>query len=287
MSKTTEVPPSYEDDDSTKTVAPEFLTIEYLENILKKYNHDSELKVHWMQVGPCSGAFASTLYRVEVLIENKNDEKVERESVIVKVLMASKLAQEILGKAGYNIHEKEMEMFQRIIPKFRAILENVDRNVFPKEISVDAVEEVLVLEDLKLQNFVMSSTKILDMAHIKISLVKLARFHAASMVLMEHDPEIYKNFDVGMFSRKVLTFCNKFSTNMDALTSEVATWEGYENYARKLENLKESMYERSCQNFDNEPGDMKALIHGDFWTNNMLFKYNDDGSLSDAIIVSL
>lgn len=271
---------------------PDFLTSGYFESILRKHNRDDKLKVHSLQVGPCGAAgdaFASTMYRVEVTASQKHLPDLKHGSFIVKMLPTLQLARDKLGSGSYNVHEKEMEFFQNVFPELRRILEtsNECKNIIPKAIAVDRVRGVLILEDLARKHFMMADRKVgLDLNHLKLALSKLAKFHAASMILMGENSEAFKSFDVGMFSRKTSAFHDFFNTNMDALTAEVSGWKGFEAYARKLEMLKENVLENSNKTFDNEAGELKVLVHGDLWLNNIMFTYDKLGSPNDAILVS-
>jgi hypothetical protein len=230
------------------------------------------------------------MFRVEVCASQKNQSEIKHGNVIVKMMPTLKLAIDKLGSGSYNVQEKEMDIFQKVFPEMRKILKSVDedKNIFPKAFAVDRVKDVLVLEDLAEEKFVMADRKIgLSLDQLKISLEKLAKFHAASMVLMENQPGIFDAYDVGMFSRKTSAFHTFFSTNLEALIDEVSSWNGYEKYATKLENLKMNLYENSFKVSDNDEGDLKVLTHGDLWLNNFMFSYDKNGELKDAIMVEL
>lgn len=275
-----------------QSFVPDFMTSEYFEAILRKHNRDAKLKVHSLHVGPCGAAgdaFASTMYRVEVTASQKHLPDLKHGSFIVKMLPTLQLARDKLGSGSYNVHEKEMELFQNVFPEFRRILgtSNEYKNIFPKAIAVDRVRGVLILEDLAKKHFMMADRKVgFDLNHLKLALAKMAKFHAASMILMEENSKAFKSFDVGMFSRKTSAFHDFFNTNMDALTAEVSGWNGFEAYARKLEMLKENVLENSNKTFENEDGELKVLVHGDLWLNNIMFTYDKQGAPNDAILVS-
>lgn len=274
-------------------VVPEFLTSLYFQDILQKYNNDGNLNVISIKAGPCGAAgdaFASTMYRVEVFARQRGESGLKHGKYIVKMMPTLQLAREKLGIGSYNVHEKEMEIFQNVLPEFRKILRFVGeaKNVFPRAIAVDRVRGVLVLEDLSDKKFMMVDRKLgMDLKHIRLSLESLARFHAASIVMMETNRKVFDKFDVGMFSRKTSAFHNFFCGNMDALTAEVSSWKGFEAYAAKLEAMKENFLDKSYKVFDNEPGEMKVLAHGDFWVNNVMFQYDRNGSPRDSIVVQL
>lgn len=272
---------------------PVFLTSFYFEGILQKYNSDEKLKVNSIKIGPCGGvgdAFASTMYRVEIYASQGDESKLKHGTFIVKMLPTLQLARDKLGSGNYNVHEKEMEIFQKVLPEFNKILKSAGdvRSVFPKAIAVDRVRGVLVLEDLAIKKFTMKDRKVgLDLKHIELALGSLARFHAGSMVIIEANPKVFRKFDVGMFSRKTSAFNTLFCGNMEALTAEVSSWNGFETYASKLEALKGNVLENSCKVFDDEHGEIKVLAHGDFWVNNVMFKYDKKGLPREAVIVKI
>lgn len=272
--------------------APSFLKEKYFEAILQQFNGDDSLKVHSISIGPCGAigdAFASTMYRVKICATQAKHEKTRRGSYIVKMLPTLQLARDKLaGIGGYDVHEKEMDIFQNIFPRFSKILRSLakDKNVFPKAIAVDRVRGVIVLEDLADKKFIMADRKVgLDENHLKLALEKLAALHAASMVLIEQKPKLFVKYDVGMFSRKTSAFHDFFCSNMDALTSEVSSWEGFETYAKKLERMKRNLLENSYKVFDNKEGELQVLIHGDLWLNNLMFQYDENGKPKDSILV--
>lgn len=271
--------------------APDFLTSSYFESILRKFIGDDCLKVHSVVVKPFGGvgdAFASTMYRVKVCATQTENGKIRRGSYIVKMLPTLQLARDKLGAGDYNVHEKEMDIFQNIFPRFSRFLKPIgeEKNVFPKAIAVDKVKETLILEDLADKKFIMADRKVgLDENHLKLALQKLAAFHAASMIFMEQKPKLFAKYDVGMFSEKTSAFHDFFLSNMDALTEEVSSWEGFESYSKKLKRLKKSLLSNAARVFDNKEGGMKVLIHGDLWVNNLMFQYDQQGKPTDAILV--
>ncbi|XP_070507079.1 uncharacterized protein [Chironomus tepperi] len=275
----------------TQFRGPEWLSITYLENVLQKFLNNPKLKVKNLTVKPFGSvgdAYASSMYSIDALIKT-DDETLRKGHYILKMMPLSELACAKLGKDNYNVHEKEMDIFQKIFPEFKAVLRTIeeDKNIFPKAIAVDRIRDALILENLSVKGFVMADrTYGLDMKHLKLALEKLARFHAASMYCMDKNPQIFKNYDIGMFSRKTSAFHDFFSSNMDVLIEEVSTWEGYEMYSEKLNKLKNFMYEKAFRCSDNDPNDLKVLVHSDLWTNNLMFKYDKHKSPVDAIIVS-
>lgn len=273
--------------------AESFLTKSYFEDILRKFIRDETLKVHSLKIGPCGAAgdaFASTMYRIKINALQNGAKNIRRGNYIVKMMPTLSLAVEKLGKGSFDVHKKEMEIFQNIFPPLKLILKSIDgdKNIFPEAIAIDRSKGVLILEDLNDKKFLMADRKVgLDLAHLKLGIKKLALMHGSSMVLMQQRPKAFQGFENGMFSRKTPAFSEFISTNLDALAEEVSNWDGMTAYADKLHSLKSNLMENTQKVFDNDEGEIKTLIHGDLWVNNLMFNYNDDGSVKDCIIVSL
>lgn len=116
----------------------------------------------------------------------------------MKALPLHELAKEKLGQ--YNVQTKEMDIYQRIIPQFKQTLKSIkeDGNIFPKAIAIDHQKEVIVLEDLVEKKFVMADRiQQLDNAHTKLTLQKMAKMHAASIVSHSKDATVFNKFDMG------------------------------------------------------------------------------------------
>lgn len=265
---------------------PLWLNKDYLENIMQKYRRDSSVKINSIKIKTCGGngeSFASIMFRVEIVFES-----LEKGSYIVKTLPANDLAIEKLGMGSYDVQNKEMDVYKRILPELKKYLKSIkeDKHVFPKALAIDLNNDVIVLEDLAEKNFVMPDRKKgLDLIHLKMGLNKLAKLHASSLVLAEKDKDIFEKFDVGMISRTTSAFHCFFLSNMDALVQEVSEWPKYEQYAKKLDKMKDVMLEKAFQVFDNNEGELKVFCHGDLWTNNFMYTYDDAGYPTDVILV--
>ena len=188
----------------------------------------------------------------------------------------------------YDVQHKEMDIYLRILPKFKKILKSIneDGNIFPKAIAIDVHKEVIVMEDLLKKDYIMADRILqLDLQHTRLTLQKMAKMHAASIVAHSKDSKIFDKFDTGMFNRKTDAFHCFFNSNMEALVNEVSEWPGYSYYAKKLQKLQLNLCENATKAFDRDEGDLHVFVHGDLWTNNVMFKYNDKNEPIDVILL--
>lgn len=271
---------------------PTWLNELFFQDAMRKYFGDKNLRVKSLKIQSCGGkgdSYASVMYRVGVFYSRgQNSDQVLFKSYVVKTLPELEVAVEKLGSNNFNVQNKEMEIYQRFLPEFRKILESIneDASIFPDVLTVDKALEVIVLEDLAEKKFVMCDRlKGLDLDHILLALRKLARLHAASVIVHDRDPNAFAHIDTGFYTRKTEAFHVMFETLCDALIEESATWEGFEYYANKLKSVRKSLIERAQRTFDCDEGDFHVLNHGDLWTNNLLYAYDEAGKAADAVLL--
>lgn len=268
---------------------PSWLCESYINNVLQKYYGDRSLKVKSLQVKQCGGkgeSYASVMYRIAACITDGSN--VKTQSYIVKTLPVQQIAVEKLGSNSYNVQNKEMRVYESILPEFKAILASVNENpeIFPALVSVDRKLEVIVMEDLAEKNFTIADrTKGLGLEHILLALRKLAQMHAASVILQQKNPNVFENIDTGFFTRKTDSFHVMFETLCDGMIEEVATWEGYEYYSEKLVNVRKNLIKNAQRAFDNDDGDFKVLNHGDLWTTNIMYTFDENQKPTDAMLI--
>jgi thiamine kinase-like enzyme len=271
------------------STSPAWLTADYVESILRKYYDDIKLKVIDFEVGPCCGKgenFIAVMFRVKATFLSGNEQHTQ--SLVLKTLPVDEVVSKAMGTENYDVQSKEIEFFEKVAPEFTKVLDSLDADfeVFPKAFAVDHERDVIILDDLNVKKFVMKDRLVgLDNDHMQLVVRKLAAFHASSLVVHEKNPDAFKSFDCGIFGRKVDVFQYHFRDQLKAFTDEVASWGGYEYYATKLEKMADSFIERANQSTDYDEGDFNVLLHGDLWLNNIMFKYDGDGNLQDAILI--
>lgn len=275
-----------EDDDDT--LKPAWLDEPYLENVLRQYEKDDEIKVIGFtsrSAVPKGANYVGLLLRLQVTYVKQGEKK--SRSLILKTALLSEETAKVLEEFG--VLEKEMLMYTNVLPLYTNLLQaNGDLDqLFPVTLHTDSTTQTLILEDLKDRGYqIADRLKGLDMNHMKIAISKLSKLHACSMVLEQEKRINLKSFQRGQIGKNGGVWNDWYKAMMNAMVDEIKTWEGYENYVRKLEGLRTTFIDQASDMFDDIDTFPKVLIHGDYWTNNMMFSYDENGNPVDSVVVS-
>jgi hypothetical protein len=275
---------------------PVWLEKNLIEDALSKHFRDESIVVRELKIRHLGGkgeSFASKMYRVGVYYScgDGDGENVKFISCILKTLPQSDMAIEKLGVNHYNVQNKEMIFYERIIPQLEDILKTIgeDQKTFPTVMAVYHELDLIVIEDLSERNFILANRLTgLDLNHMKLTLRCLARMQAAAVILHERDETQFEIYDSGFYTRKTDTFHVMFQTCLEAFTDEVATWKDWkdnEYYHEKLLALQQHLISNGQSSFDFDSNDFNTLNHGDLWTTNIMFQYSPCGFPKRALLI--
>lgn len=269
------------------TESAEYLTKGYYENFLRRRLKNTSVIVNSIDISSCgeSNGFLSILKHIK-LDYSVNSVETSKICLVVKSECKDEFMMSKMGEKGYNVTHRELNFFSLISSRIEKIAkEKLDCKLIPTAFDVDEKHRVIIFEDLKHLGFETVGT-LLDDNKTRLTLQKLAKFHATSVVLNQKYPNIFKDFDIGMFSRKIDPFHDAFESLFEVACDEIATWKGFEKYAEKMKKRQSFLIENALQCFDIYPNDFCVLNHGDLWKNNIMFKKDSDGNYFDAILVS-
>lgn len=268
---------------------PAWINKDYFQAILSSRYKNSSVEVQTVRVEPCgAGGFISTLLRVQVGYVISSEQR--HESFIVKTSTKDEFALAKVGSEGYDVQHKEMLFFEMISERIEKTWKCINENetLVPQVLAVDRDHNAIILEDLTAKDFsTIDRMEGLDDAHTRLALKKLAKFHAASIVIQQKQPRTCEFLELGMFSRKNDSFNDYVVSIYEVFVEEVESWAGWETYAKKLRKLQPNFIEAVLRCFDHDPGDLCVLNHGDVWTSNLMFKYGANGEVTDAILVRI
>uniref|UniRef100_A0A0A9Z392 Putative kinase-like protein D1044.1 n=1 Tax=Lygus hesperus TaxID=30085 RepID=A0A0A9Z392_LYGHE len=181
---------------------------------------------------------------------------------------------------------KEAQFFNTVYPLLKKYFTH---QVFPK--CYFSSPSVTTLEDLKFLGYVNQSSGILDEEHCRATLKTLASYHASSFL---YEKEVGTTFDK---SHQDILFVSWFSllpdhpgnvhfrTGVRALTAVMDKYFSHES---------EDVRNKFIKVLEDVPGLLlpsknhrNALSHNDLWSNNIMFRYRQDGSVENACLIDL
>jgi 5-methylthioribose kinase len=227
----------------------------------------------------------SVLLRSKLEIETA---KGERRSLtyIVKCLLTSVFNKEMVS--GYGAFPKEKEMFSLFLPEFEKLFADagVSMSFGPKCFySAEEPAQIIVMEDLS--NYEMLQRSVgLDQNHTEKGLAWLAKFHAASMVYREKNGDYGDEFKSGVFSISMEpTYQSYYDGYFDYYIEALRKLPEGEKYAEKALKWRGVLYESICKSLEYDPSAFNVLNHGDMWSNNLMFLYNENREIEDLKLV--
>ncbi|XP_050669378.1 uncharacterized protein LOC126968404 isoform X1 [Leptidea sinapis] len=230
---------------------------------------------------------------IRIRIYGKTDDTLRHIQVVLKTIPKN-----ICRRLTYRSHDffkNEINFYTKVLPtllSFQAKKQMTDPFLNYTNLFLalsDGVHDVICLEDATLQNYGAAVRQEgIDLEHCKLTLKAIAKFHAISFALRDQNPDIF----------------NSTSIFVDETYYDARHWLWYERFWRRISSIAIDAVEREYPNsiyVDKVKGfavperyqDMIKAVqdktnavfsHGDSWTNNFLYKY-DNGTVVDAKII--
>ncbi|XP_077291486.1 uncharacterized protein LOC143914942 isoform X2 [Arctopsyche grandis] len=189
------------------------------------------------------------------------------------------------------IYEREIYCYKQILPTLTEFqrecnVPDEERFCFVKLYSADTTsyKEVLVMEDLRSLGYTMCDRrKSLDYEHMMLVIKDLAHFHALSFKMKHCDMEKFKEL-AGNISQGV-EFSEMFEQFLLLSIDKAIEVLDNDSWKDKMNAFKETAYKKlyaCCMPELGQP--YTVLCHGDCWTNNILFKYENDKPVSVRLL---
>ncbi|XP_017079630.2 uncharacterized protein LOC108113547 [Drosophila eugracilis] len=265
----------------------DWLTSEYLEAALQQHYENNQLRVEFVAINPALGKgenYGAILSRIRLVYRNRLGSKVE-EHLIAKTILENEDVETKEKKAPYDIYNRELEIYEKVLPKLQKI---AGEQLCPTVLHIDRQRGALIMEDLRYKGYVMAPRlERLNEHHVSLVLRKLAKMQAASAVLEENSKESpfsLTKYDRGFFNRYTESFSAYFLGCLMSCANYLKTQPGYGCQAKLLENLAPHYMRLGLRCFQPEDAHINVLTHGDLWTNNMMFKY-EEGVPSDVLLI--
>jgi hypothetical protein len=228
--------------------------------------------------------FLGDFYKVSII----DDEAKKKYDLAVKKAPTEKIRRE---ESRIDLaYENEIFFYSEICPAFRKFEEehriSKPFDFVPEYFVSDSQlgKEMIVLEDITKEGFVLRDKNLLfDDDHAKLIFKTYGHFHAISFCLKEQKPEefskltkSFKNIWNEIFEKGI--FVNIIKSHVEIAYEALDPGEHVEimvKVKKYIENCKEIL--RECISYN---GKYFGILHGDCWSNNMMFKYQDPQNYS-------
>ncbi|KAK5647352.1 hypothetical protein RI129_002244 [Pyrocoelia pectoralis] len=266
---------------------PDWVSKDLIQNALRSYYENKEITLLGYTSSaavPAGDNYTSDIFRTSVTYQTDKNGNRHTISIIIKCSPVGREQMLELTKQ-VQFFVKEIQMYKTTLPALYDILGEY-YTLSAKFIHyTEEPHTLLIFEDLGKLGFKMHNRQTgFDLHHCLLVAEKMATLHAASLVLFEKDPGLYKNYDKGLFSQNEM-IAAWITQAFASLIKTCATWPGYEKYSKKLEAILDRVVERAIACSSPKLGGFKVLNHGDAWVNNFLFSYDDKGQLKDCKFV--
>ncbi|KDR22625.1 uncharacterized protein LOC110826734 [Zootermopsis nevadensis] len=263
---------------------PDWLDKGFLESVIGNEVSGSNIVVTKYDARPAvpkGDHFSSCLLRVKVKYCFKDVDHIDStgsSSFIVKSLPTAKIMIHLLTETG--IFQRETDVYLQALPAMYRLSEQLNGSKAHHLTCrcIHSEPDILVLEDLRVLGYEMADRrKGLDLSHCQMALRSLARFHGMSVALHKKDPKSMSSFSEVFYKEKNHPIISSYmEPAIRRLASAIANWPGYERFEDKLRDLAETSFIKITEVARPKDGSLSVLNHGDFWTNNIMFRYSSD-----------
>lgn len=270
---------------------PEWLTADFLQDVLKEYFKDDTIVVENMIVrnaftpGKVEG-LASEIHRVNFdLIRNSEAGKF---SVIVKDHpkgFTGMIAQKS------RLFRREILSYKEILPQIEELLASIGdgTKLAPAcYYTTESPEPFLILEDMEVSGYLnFEKHRLLNLEYSLPTIEKVAKVHACTAVMAAKDPKLMEFFTEPPISRNPerKDFLGFFPVNIRCVAEEVAQWKGFEEIAEKLLKLSENVLQESVTMYDAHENGFRVFNICDLWINNLMFRVDENSEVQDVVLL--
>ena len=273
---------------------PEWLNRNFFNQVLTTEENRRDICITKYDIDlavPKGDHFSSRLYRAIVeyrFLDETKSKEIKTQNLIIKTLPTGEVIRKIISEAGS--FKRETTIYKFILP---AMYKLQEEKFGPASINFTSVclyseKDIIVLSDLCQYGYQMcDKRKGYDMAHCKVALKSLARFHGLSVGLFQQNPEIMKDMCEFFYIEEQRSSVETYIvTGIKCLGAVVGKWAGFERFEDKIKQVAETATDRLIDVVKPIPESLSVLNHGDFWKNNILFRYDENtNEIIDAMFV--
>ncbi|KAL9883064.1 uncharacterized protein ACN427_010579 isoform 1-T2 [Glossina fuscipes fuscipes] len=264
------------------TELPNYLNENFFKTALEDGLHDESVYIKKIILSDNNSGggenYCSKIYRAKALYRSSKTQLDEELALIVKSIAITPATQCL---EDFAVYLREKIFYFDALGKLEMLIG--DNTKFGAKCFYSTCEpmQTIVFDDLTQYGYRLASRQDgLDEGHCKVTLEKLGKFHAASMVMAHQDPFIRDHFKTGMLDEHYIRTSERFvdfmTLQLRTLANLVATWgEDYKEITEKLHKHCDNITENLVKTGQAKPNEITVLNHGDLWVNNFMFKYDE------------
>uniref|UniRef100_A0A1B6LGH6 CHK kinase-like domain-containing protein n=1 Tax=Graphocephala atropunctata TaxID=36148 RepID=A0A1B6LGH6_9HEMI len=265
---------------------PSWLNESFLTTVLQGDVNTQNVSITKFSVKPALGLgenYSSQIFRAIVEYKTKESAKDQFISLIIKAPHTKGLAAELIGML--DVVDKEKRVYTELLPR---IYDKINHEFGPKYLNCP-LDDVLVLQDLNEEGYEMAKRhQQLDFSHCALVLSSLAKYHACSVPILKETPTLVQSLGTeSLYSNDSLIgqqMKGWVAPCLNIVSEIFKNMDGCEEYVELLSN-KQDIWDSLVESFKPREDRLNVLNHGDFWVNNMLFKYNHSGVVTEAKLI--
>lgn len=266
-----------------------WITEEFLQDLISKYENSDKIKVIEKSVTPAVGFgnnYMSMLHRVIVKFR-ENGSNSKEQHLIIKQFPTSQFSKKFVEEL--KLFEREIFIYEEILPRINDIFKRFSKEPFLAPISYPcSMENVLIMEDLKIKGYKMvNRQEQLPYDHCIQALKSLSQLHVLSVVLEKKFPGTLDKVSCDFFSEKsresMEPFMKEYFPTLSKLLDDVPE---LMEYSKLASDFGEKGFDIIKNNFENATKDfLQVLGHGDMWMANAMFKHDENDKVLHAKLV--
>ncbi|KAH8335369.1 hypothetical protein KR074_000349 [Drosophila pseudoananassae] len=275
-------------------VAPSWLKVEFIEEVLRSNKEDPELKVTDLKITPATlegDHCASVMYRTTAKYTTAKG--TFSTSLIVKTVPDQEGNKNDMF-SNSHLFSTEIGMYSKVLPEFEKILRKAgDSTKLYVPCLYHSLEprQVLIFEDLVPQGYAVIRDRPVTPEEQIAVFTKLAKWHAVSMKVINEQPDFLKDFQYGLIDMPNFLNSRLITTGMENFVEMLSVepeLTKYKPFFSKIQDTTLSRMAEVMQEFrkNRQPDGYYVLSHGDFHIRNMMFKTKkNSGTFEDVMFV--
>lgn len=233
--------------------------------------------------------FLGIVYRITIT-GKRYENSHQHLSLIVKIPPSNQKRRIDFG--SYEAFDREILAYQFYLPEIVNFLHEkhtetsatIEFSSYPKcygtvPAQTDTDDYGLILQDLKQSNYKMwNKIEPITIDHANLVIIELAKLHGLSLSIRDQNLHLYEKIEQlnDVMLEKLIGAKHYVDQNIDRAIDTLDTITDCLEI-KKMKMLKKNFrsYVEECVHPDDEEKRFMVLNHGDCWTNNMMFLYNE------------